>query len=205
MPPPERILLGEGPARDRAVGRAAAVLSRGGTAALPTEGLYGYHARADWPDARARLAALKPRESGRGFILLLAEPSDAARWALGPPPRAIELIREHWPGALTLALPGGPDVPTDLRASDGTVALRCPGSLFLRAVLMAVGAPLISTSANAPGAPPPRRASDVPWAGVDLIVDGGTLTGMPSTLARVAGDEVQVLREGLVALEPRRC
>jgi tRNA threonylcarbamoyl adenosine modification protein (Sua5/YciO/YrdC/YwlC family) len=202
--PPERILLGEGPAWEGAVARAAAVLSGGGIAVLATEGIYGYHARADREDALARLSALKPREAGRGWILLIAEPGELPRWASDPPPRALSLVRAHWPGALTLVLPGAAAVPALARAEDGTVALRCPGSAFLRAVLRALGAPLVSTSANAPGALAPSAAADVAPGGVELIVDAGRLSGIPSTLVRVVGDEVRLLRQGAVRVAAGR-
>lgn len=178
--------------------RAAAVLVQGGIAVLPAEGIYGYHARADREDALARLRALKPRETGRGLILLIAEPGELTRWAPDPPPRALDLVRAHWPGALTIVLPGAAVVPSAARAVDGTVALRCPGSAFLRAVLRALGTPLVSTSANPPGAPAPLDAADVALGDVDLIVDAGTLSGIPSTLVRVVGDEVRLLRQGAV-------
>jgi tRNA threonylcarbamoyl adenosine modification protein (Sua5/YciO/YrdC/YwlC family) len=204
VPPPERIRLEPGPAWEAAVARAAAVLNGGGAAVLPAEGVYGYHVRADRAEARARLTALKPREAGRGFILLLADPAEAARWAPDPPARARELIRAYWPGALTLVLSAAPDLPEGLGAADGTVALRCPGSPFLRAVARAVGAALLSTSANAPGSPAPSWPSDIPPGGVDLIVDGGALSGVPSTLVLVAGEEVRILRAGAVEIAPGR-
>lgn len=202
--PPERILLGEGPAWERAVARAASVLSLGGIAVLPAEGVYGYHVRADRADALARLLARKPRETGRGLILLIAAPEELPRWASEPSPRARDLANAHWPGALTLVLPAAPAAPPEVRASDGTVALRCPGSEFLRAVLKAGGFALVSTSANPPGDAAPARASDAPSDGVDLVVDAGPLSGTPSTILRVEGDRIQVLRQGAVRIEAGR-
>lgn len=199
--PPKRIRLGEGEPWEGVAVRTAEALSRGGIAVLPAEGLYGYHARADRAETLARLEKLKPRESGRGLILLIAEPAELSRWALPPPPRALDLIRAHWPGALTLVLPAAPSVPPVVRASDGTVALRCPGSVFLRSVLRALGTALVSTSANPPGGAPPARVEDASTEGVDLVVDAGALSGTPSTVARLDGDRVRVLRPGAVRLE----
>jgi L-threonylcarbamoyladenylate synthase len=197
----ERILLGEGGAWKEAADRAAAVLSHGGIAVLPAEGVYGYHARVDRADALARLRSLKPRDAGRGWIILIAEPGDVFRWTTTPPPRALDLARQFWPGALTLVLPASPEASADVRAMDGTVAVRCPGSEFLRSVLRTIGTALASTSANPPGGSPPVRASDVPMDGVDLVVDLGTLSGVPSTVARLEGEVVRVLRAGPVRVE----
>lgn len=180
--------------------RAVAVIGAGGLAVLPAEGLYGFHVRPDRPAALERLRALKPREEGRGWIGLLDEPGALQRFAAAPAHRAVALAQEFWPGALTLVVAASPEVPVALWAADGSVALRCPGSDFLRAIARASDGFLISTSANAPGAPPPARIEDLVAAKVDLIVDAGPLSGVPSTIVRVSGDDVRMLREGAVIL-----
>lgn len=184
-----------------ALAKAAAVLERGEIALLPAEGLYGFHVRADLPRALERLQAIKPRAGGRGWILLLAEPRLPASWGASLEGRAAALAAAHWPGALTLVVPAPPGLPSELRAEDGTVAVRCPGSDFLRALLRAVDAPLISTSANRPGEAPPAQLGECALEGVAFAVDGGTLSGLPSTLLRVDGSTVRVLRSGALKVE----
>ncbi|HEU4726175.1 MAG TPA: L-threonylcarbamoyladenylate synthase [Candidatus Eisenbacteria bacterium] len=191
---------------DPASWRAAAVeagahLARGGVALLPAEGLYGFHVRADLPAALDRLQVLKPREPGRGWIVLLAEPRVPAAWGPALDGKAAALAREHWPGALTLVVPAAPDAPPDVLAGDGTVALRCPGSDFLRAVIAAAGGPLVTTSANRPGAPPPSDFESADREGVSIAVDAGPLSGLASTVAQVDGSTVRVLRSGAVRIE----
>ncbi len=183
-----------------AVSRAASVLNAGGIAVLPAEGLYGLHLRPDHPAAVQRLRGLKPGDGSRAWIGLIADPDALTRYAEPVPKRAVDLAREHWPGPLTLVLPASSSAPEALRAPDGTIALRCPGSDFLRAVTRSCGGLLISTSANAPGSRPPSRAEEAALDGVDLIVDQGPRSGIASTIVRVAGDSVLVLREGAVVV-----
>ena len=63
---------------------------------------------------------------------------------------------------------------------------------------------VLQTSANVSGGPDPRRLDDVPEsirAGADLVLDGGELPGIPSTildLSRYESGEWKVLREGAV-------
>lgn len=197
----ERILLTDA-TRAEAVARAGAVLREGGIALLPAEGLYGYHALAASAPGVARLEALKPRGPGKGWIGLVARPGDAYRWIAALPASAVALIQRHWPGPLTLVCDAGPGVPPALVGPETTVALRCPGSDFLRDVILAAGGLVISTSANAPGAPPARSApapDELP-EGVLLVVDSGLLSGAPSTVVRAAGERLTVLRAGAVAL-----
>lgn len=186
----------------------ATVLRRGDVVVLPAEGLYGYHVRADDPEALAALRRVKPREEGRGWIVLLAErtprphagsPPDL--WRSSLPPAADALARAHWPGALTLVVPAPRGALPDLAAQDGSIALRSPGSAFLQSVLIATGSPLVSTSANRPGEPPPSRLEECQLEGVALAVDGGPLSGLPSTVVRVDGSTVEVLRSGALKVE----
>lgn len=198
----ERIVLAPGEAWRNASERTAEILRRGGIALLPAEGVYGLHALADHGGAVARLRGLKPRGAGKRFIGLIAEPGEIDRWA-APSPKALALAREHWPGALTLVLPASPSIPESLRAPEGTVALRCPGIAFLRHVVQAAGGIVLSTSANEPGEGPSIRAEGALVDRVDLVVDQGELSGVPSTVVSVEGDRVHVLREGAVRLTGR--
>jgi L-threonylcarbamoyladenylate synthase len=80
------------------------------------------------------------------------------------------------------------------------VAVRIPDHDFLRALLEQTGA-LLVTSANPHGAPTPRTAHDVVaclGSMVNLVVDGGELHDIPSTLVNVNGAEGSVEREGAI-------
>lgn len=200
-PPTRTIDLGRPESWRDALTEAAAALGRGEVALLPAEGLYGYHVRADLPDALARLQAMKPRAGDRGWILLLAEPRLPASWGASLEGRTAELAASHWPGPLTLVVAAPPGLPPALQTSDRTVAVRCPGSDFLRALLAAVDAPLVSTSANRPGGAPPASLGACELEGVGYAVDGGALSGLPSTLVRVDGSTVRVLRSGALKVE----
>ena len=182
-----------------AVERAAAALRGGGIALLPAEGVYGFHALASSEPAVERLRAMKARAPDRGFIGLLARPEDLAVYA-EESRMALELARAHWPGPLTLVLPARPEAPPVLRASDGTIALRCPGSEFLRAVVAAAGGLVLSTSANEPGSPPAVRADSVAADTYDIGVDGGALSGVPSTIVRVVTGSLRILRAGAASV-----
>ncbi len=199
----ERVRLEEKTLADAAAA-AGRVLRSGGVAFLPAEGVYGLHARADLPAAMARLRAIKRREPGKGMIALLASPSELPSWCDAVPAGVLALVEAHWPGALTIVLRAGAAVPRGLLAPDGTVALRCPGSEFLRAAVAAAGGLVASTSANLEGGPPAVTAEGPISARADLVVDAGPLSGVPSTVVAVEGDSVRILREGAVRIAPGR-
>jgi len=63
--------------------------------------------------------------------------------------------------------------------------------------------PMFQTSANVSGEPAPSRFEDVPEAliaGSDLAIDGGELTGLPSTVVDLASIDIDgtwsIIREG---------
>ena len=120
------------------------------------------------------------------------------------------LASRWWPGPLTMAFgfDDGASRP-DWLSSRKEVAVRVPDHVLLRRILVRTG-PLFVTSANPHGAPTPVTASAVvealrgsPDAAdvVALVVDGGTLTEVPSTLVNVADerDRAVVEREGAIA------
>jgi L-threonylcarbamoyladenylate synthase len=179
---------------------AADALLAGGIAILPAEGLYGLHADGSHREALALIRALKGSPAGRGFIVLLGSPDQVGAYASGLPGVAAELIREAWPGPLTLILPAADTLPPELRP-DGNVAVRCPGISLLREIALLLPGPLISTSANRSGEIPPQRLEKIEAEIVSacaLAVDGGVLAGEASTVVRPEpGGGLTILRQGL--------
>jgi L-threonylcarbamoyladenylate synthase len=104
---------------------------------------------------------------------------------------AEELARAFWPGPLTLVLPVGDGTYTGFRVPDHPVPL---------ALLRRIGHPLAVTSANRSGDPDAFHAQDAVkmiGSSVDMVLDGGPVTGMvPSTVIRVEDDRIEILRQG---------
>jgi L-threonylcarbamoyladenylate synthase len=184
---------------------AAAVeaLRRGEIVAYPTETFYGLAVDALSEPALARLRALKGRGE-KALSALVVGRAMLERLCVPPSPRALALMARHWPGALTLALPARAGVPEALVA-DGCVAVRESPHDVARALVVGFGGPLTATSANLAGEPPATTAAQVEaaLAGRCFVLHGGTTPGgAASTLARVRGNRIEVLRPGAVSLAP---
>lgn len=180
---------------------AVGALKRGAVVAFPTETFYGLGADALDVEALERLRVLKGRGAEKAISLLVTE-AMLDELVAEIPPRARALMAAHWPGALTLALPARPGLPEAL-VSDGCVAVRRSPHPVAQALVEGLGRPLTATSANPAGAPPPTTAAGVrAYFGEGcLVVDGGqTPGGLPSTLVRVRGEVVEVLRAGAIAI-----
>lgn len=185
------------------VAAAAAAIIRGEVVAYPTETFYGLAVDARNESALSKLRALKGREAEKAFSLLISGREMLASLCSEISPLAERLMAQYWPGPLTLALPARTGLPASIVA-DGCVAVRVSPNPAAQALVVAAGRPITATSANPAGSPPPRAANEVAahFAPENcLILDGGTTPGgQPSTLARVRGERVEILRQGAVVV-----
>ena len=184
--------------------RALRVLSEGGVVAAATETFFGLLADGRRTTAIDRVVSLKGREAGKGIALLLPDREAWGSLVLEIPPLAARLADAFWPGPLTMALPARPGVDARLQ-SEGTVAVRWAGPSDASRLTAAFGAPLTATSANLAGHPPAEQAVEVEVAfpgaisrGELLVVSGRAPGGAPSTLLRIDGGQLQVLRQGQI-------
>jgi L-threonylcarbamoyladenylate synthase len=185
------------------IAEAAAAIRRGEIVAFPTETYYGLAVDALDVRALALLFAFKGRGAEKASALLVADLAMFAELCADVPARARELAATYWPGPLTLAVPARPDLPTAI-VHDGFVAARVSPHPVAQALVVAVGRPITATSANPVGADPARTAAEVlaHFAGREFnLLDGGqTPGGPPSTLVRVRGDGIEILRQGAIFL-----
>jgi L-threonylcarbamoyladenylate synthase len=130
-----------------------------------------------------------------------------ARLDLQLPSYAAMLAARHWPGPLTLVLPGGEGrVSPQLRGPEGGIAVRWTSHPAMRRLISAYGQPITSTSANRPGAPPAMSSLEVlaQWPdavarGHLRVLDGGRLSpSEPSTVVDCMGRHPRVIRPGAI-------
>jgi L-threonylcarbamoyladenylate synthase len=164
-------------------------ITGGGIAVFPTDTLYGIGCAPDDAVARERLYELKgrPRSRPSAVMFFSMEAAMPILERLGPRTRAA--LEALLPGPLLLVLPG----------NEGIRIPRVEGPLA------SVRTPVLQTSANLTGGPDPRRLADVPEAlraAADLVLDGGELPGVPSTVVDLSRYEDEgrweLLREGAV-------
>lgn len=178
---------------------AADALTGGGIVVVPTDTVYGLAAHPDFPEAVARLAAIKRRDAGKPIALLASDAVGAAKFLGGMDGQAERIAARHWPGALTMVLPVWEDGTETCRFE----GLRVPDHEWTRNLIRLCGGVLRVTSANLAGAKAATdAAATLSGVGImaDVVVDGGTSPGgEASTVAKVCGGEIEILREGPVA------
>jgi L-threonylcarbamoyladenylate synthase len=180
---------------------ASAVLESGGIVVVPTDTVYGLGARPDVPDAVDAVYRAKGRPGGMHLPVLAAGEEQVRALGVSFGSAAAALATRWWPGPLTLifGFEDGAARPDWLSARE-EVAVRIPDHGFLRDLLARTGV-LVVTSANAHGAPTPLTAPEAASSlrsSADLVVDGGELTEVPSTLVNLCGRDPVVEREGAI-------
>lgn len=191
------------PFRSGSLVAAARVVKRGGVIAFPTDTVYGLGCDPFNERAVRRLFEIKKRASKP--IPVLCQDLAAVRRLVELNERARGLAEKHWPGALTIVAPLKRDVPEYLDQGTGWLGVRVPSGGDCLELIRGVGGYITGTSANISGSPPCRSAGEVRRSlgkRVDLILDGGTLDALESTVVKVGGHGVEVLRRGSIALEP---
>ncbi len=184
--------------------QAVAVLERGEVLIYPTETFYGLGVDALDEVALARLGALKGRGADKAISVLVSGPAMLDGLCAEIPDLARRLMAAHWPGPLTLALPARAGLPAAL-ISDGCVAVRQSPHPLARQLVSRFGRPVTATSANRAGEPATTtaQAAFAAFDGQCVALDGGaTPGGAPSTLVRVRGDNLEILRPGALKLDP---
>lgn len=179
---------------------AATVLADGGIAAIPTETVYGLAADAANGEAVARVFEAKGRPRFNPLIAHVADMKMAEGLGVFEP-LARTLASAFWPGPLTLVLQKQPAAPVHDLVTAGltTIAIRMPRG-FGNRLIARLGRPLAAPSANSSGRISATAAAAVQrdlGKRIDLIVDGGpTPVGVESTIVKVAGGRVVLLRPG---------
>ena len=187
---------------------AADLIKRGGLVALPTETVYGLGADATDEHAAKKIYAAKGRPSDNPLIIHIAYPQDAEKYAYTSE-LYYKLAKAFMPGPLTVIMPKREIIPSSVTGGLDSVAVRCPSHPIARALIEASGVAIAAPSANLSGSPSPTSAehviSDLDGR-VDMIIDGGNSEiGLESTIVKINGDSLTLLRPGGITYDALLC
>ena len=177
-------------------------IAGGGVAVFPSDGVYGLACDPLDPAAIHRIHRLKGRDDGKPAAVMYFSPL-AMRELVGElGPRAAAAVSALLPGPVTLVVKNpGHRYPLACREDVERLGVR-----LLAGPLAGAMCPVLQTSANVSGEPAVSDLEAVPEsirAGVDLVIDGGELPGLPSTVVDIAaiddGGSWEILREGAIS------
>ena len=140
-----RILIADDPSN---IQKAAEILKKGGLVAFPTETVYGLGVDALNALAVAKVFEAKKRPQFDPLIVHVASIEEAVSLWKETPKVAMQLMKEFWPGPLTLVLPKKDAVPDIVTAGLPTVAVRMPDHEAALQLIRAFGRPIAAPSAD---------------------------------------------------------
>ncbi|QDT03210.1 Threonylcarbamoyl-AMP synthase [Rubripirellula lacrimiformis] len=192
------------------VHRSVQALVEGSVVGVPTDTVYGLAASALSETALERLCEIKGRDKASPLAISVASREAAEDFYCGIAPLARRLASRCWPGPLTLVIPCESShsavrqlpaaVQERIRGEFGCVGFRVVDHRVITHIHRFLSAPLLLTSANLTGQPVATTAEQVEQqlgGQIPLLLDDGpTRYGGASTVARVRGNQMEILREG---------
>jgi len=181
--------------------QALGVLSAGGVIAFPTDTLYGLGCAFGQTQAIERIQRLRGIDlATRPLTFLLPDVGELPRFTrIGE--LAYRNVNRIFPGPYCAELPAHPRVPSPLVQGDRrTIGVRIPQSALCEELTWRLGRPIFTATAKSHDGDVLSTAAEIRQeygTELDLILDGGTLNGPPSTVVSLVDDWVTVLREGL--------
>ena len=185
------------------LGEAAKLLQEGKVIAFPTETVYGLGVVYDDQNAYDKLCTVKRRPPEKPFTLMLADVKDVEKYAeLNDVAKA--LVKAFMPGQFTIITKAKEGLPAWCVSESGNVGIRIADYDLIRDLIRKTGKPLLVPSANKSGEKPATTTYEVLDAfGEELaaVVEGESISNIPSTIVFVGDRYSDVFREGAVTIE----
>lgn len=183
----------------RLIAQAVSLLREGGVIAYPTDTIYGIGCDIMNKKAIEKIYRIKRRDKNNPFSFICADLKHISDYAKVSN-YAYKTMKRLLPGPYTFILEGSRMVPKIMLTKRKTAGIRVPDHAICLQLVEGLGNPIISTSANLPEGENFSNASllnDYFGAQIDLVIDGGPVSGQESSVISLINDEPEVFRKGL--------
>ncbi|MBO4744010.1 MAG: threonylcarbamoyl-AMP synthase [Bacteroidales bacterium] len=185
---------------DEQVAKTVDFLKNGKTILYPTDTIWGLGCDATDANAVNQIYKIKMRPPQKSMIILIDVVDRLFDYVTNVPPMAVDLVNiVRKP--LSVIYPNAKNLPKNVIAADGSIAIRMVKTDFCKEVIRIFGKPIVSTSANITGNPTPMHFSEISQTiikSVDFVVDKAMETSIEpkaSTIARFKEDgEFEIIR-----------
>lgn len=184
----------------RLIRQAVQIVDAGGIVALPTDSSYALVCHLDDKSAVDRLRRIRGVDDKHHLTLLCRDLSEIANYAKVDN-RQYRLLKAATPGPYTFILEATREVPRRLsHPSRKTIGLRVPEHAIAHALLEELKQPLLGTTLILPGSEQPLNdpedIRDQLEKQIDLVIDGGSCSLLPTTVVDLSGPVPEILRRG---------
>lgn len=170
-------------------------LVHGGLILYPTDTIWGIGCDATNEAAVRKVYELKKRDFNKSFVILAASIDMIKQYVEHLHPRLETLLTYHR-RPLTVVYDKAKNLPPNVTAPDGSIAIRIPHDGLCRQLINDFGKPLVATSANISSEPFPGHFGEISSEviqGVDHVVkyqQHNKQAGTPSVIVKL-GDPIK--------------
>ena len=184
----------------RRVAEIVETIREGGLIAYPTDSSYAFGCHIGEKRAMDRIRRIRRTDKNHNFTLVCSDLSEISTYARVDN-WAYRMLKAMTPGPYTFILPATREVPKRLQhPKRRTIGLRVPDHALVRAVLDALGEPIMSSTLLLPGddlpLTDPYEIEERIGHEIDLIIDAGATGIEPTSVLDLSEGTVQVLRVG---------
>ena len=185
--------------QERLLTKVVDVLKRGGIIAYPTDTYYGIGCDIMNKKSIEKIYQLKQRKKIKPFSFICSDLKNISDYAKVSN-YAYKTMKRLLPGPYTFVLEGSKLVPKIMLTNRKTAGIRVPDNRICLFLVQALGNPIITTSATTPDGTilyDPSLIEDLFHHRIDVVIDGGPVTGHPSSVISLIDDLPEIIRKGL--------
>tara|TARA_R110000868_G_scaffold145181_2_gene365128 strand:- start:25669 stop:26289 length:621 start_codon:yes stop_codon:yes gene_type:complete len=177
------------------------VLRKGGLIIYPTDTVYGLGCDITNTKALEKIARIKGIKLDKAnWSFICADLSNLSDYVRQIDTRTFKILKRALPGPYTFILPGNNSLPKEFKKKK-TVGIRVPDNTITKAIVEALGNPIVSTSIHDEDevleyTTDPELIYEKWQNLVDMVIDGGYGDNIPSTVVDLSEGEPQIIREG---------
>ncbi|MCU0599621.1 MAG: L-threonylcarbamoyladenylate synthase [Desulfobacterales bacterium] len=182
----------------RLIAKAVQILKDGGIIAYPTDTIYGIGCDIMNKKAIEKVYRLMRRDQNKPFSFICSDLTNISQYAKVSN-YAYKTMRRLLPGPYTFILEGSKMVPKIMLTKRKTAGIRVPDHKICIKLVEDLGNPIISTSASHSEGEVfdnPSLLHDHFGAAIDMVIDGGPVSGEPSSVISLINDMPEILRVG---------
>ncbi|MDG4797149.1 L-threonylcarbamoyladenylate synthase [Micromonospora sp. WMMD1082] len=184
----------------RTIGQVVDVVRGDGLIAYPTDSCFALGSRLGNKEGMDRIREIRHLDSGHHFTLVCRDFAQLGQF-VQLDNAVFRAVKAATPGRYTFILPATREVPRRLlHPRKKTVGVRIPAHAVTRALLDALGEPLLSSTLLLPGDDEPMTHG---WEikerldhAVDAVVDAGDCGTEPTTVVDFSDGEPEIVRVG---------
>lgn len=183
----------------RLINQAVEIIKQGGVIVYPTDSGYALGCALGDKHAMDRIVAIRKLPENHNFTLVCHNLSELSHYAFVDN-QAYRLIKNNVPNPYTFILSATKELPRRLMTKRKTIGIRVPDNNIALALLEVLGEPILSCSLMLPDEEitqsDPDEIRDYLEHQVDLVIHGGYLGQLPTTVVDLTSESPQIIRLG---------